>query len=70
MTARKRGGTSGRSWSMGGGGSVATLMQTSGNVSARNGGFPARSSYRMTPSAQISDCGVTSLDERICSGDM
>src|SRR5713101_10168606 len=39
-------------------------------VSDANGGEPAKSSWRMTPSDQISDLGSIVLGFRTCSGDM
>jgi len=52
------------------GSASATRRKVCVSVSAMNGGRPARSSYRITPSAQMSQRVSTSLLERSCSGDM
>ena len=61
---------SGRKLRREGGASLATLIASSVTDPARNAGRPAISSNRMTPRAQMSVPASTSLEERICSGDM
>ena len=52
-------------------GGASSIERTSSAMeSSRNGGRPAKSSNKITPSAQMSVRGSTSRAERICSGDM
>jgi hypothetical protein len=46
------------------------MPQSCGIVSASNGTRPETSSYKITPSAQMSARVSTARVERICSGDM
>src|SRR5689334_17268905 len=63
-------GTSGRYVEIGGGPCVAMFTHSSGRLAPRKGAVPAKSSYKITPIAQISVRSSTSRDEFICSGDM
>jgi hypothetical protein len=62
--------SSGRFVRSGGGGSTAIFTLMSGSVCPRNGASPVRSSYKMTPSDQMSVRRSTPRVARICSGDM
>src|SRR5258708_40375712 len=70
MTDSIPAGASGRKLRSGCVGWVAILMQTSGNDSPLSGTLPAMSSYKITPSDQISVRESTSRDDGMCSGDM
>ena len=47
-----------------------TCTSTSGKVEPVKGTSPEMSSCKITPSDQMSALGLTSFEERICSGDM
>ena len=70
MTTSRLAGVSGTLALSRGVGWLAMLIHTSGKFTPRKGPWPEMSSYKMTPSAQMSVRASTARADSICSGDM